>query len=229
MTTATATAAPVVTIDGPGGAGKGTVAQAVAAQLGWHFLDSGAIYRLLALSAQRAALDASQVEPLVAVARAMKIEFPATGAQAGQVLLDGEDVSEAIRSEDCGQFASELATQGLIRHALLERQRQFRQPPGLVADGRDMGTVVFADAPLKFFLTASVEERAHRRHKQLMQKGISANLADLLEELKARDARDSKRTVAPLVPAENATIVDTTDLSADAVIEKVLKAVTDCV
>lgn len=225
----TATAAPVVTIDGPGGAGKGTVAQAVAAQLGWHFLDSGAIYRLLALSAQRAALDASQVEPVVAVARAMKIEFPATGAQAGQVLLDGEDVSEAIRSEDCGQFASELATQGLIRHALLERQRQFRQPPGLVADGRDMGTVVFADAPMKFFLTASVEERARRRHKQLMQKGISANLADLLEELKARDARDSKRTVAPLVPAEDATIVDTTDLSADAVIEKVLKAVANCV
>lgn len=221
--------APVVTIDGPGGAGKGTVAQAVAAQLGWHFLDSGAIYRLLALCAQRAALDASQTDLLVELAGTMNIEFPAIGEQAGKVLLDGEDVSEAIRSERCGQFASELATQSPIRQALLDRQRQFRKAPGLVADGRDMGTVVFADAPIKFFLTASVEERARRRHKQLMQKGIDANLADLLEELKSRDARDSQRTVAPLVPAEDAITVDTTDLSAEAVIQKVLKAVTHCV
>ena len=221
--------APVVTIDGPGGAGKGTVAQAVAAQLGWHFLDSGAIYRLLALSAQRAGIDASQTHELVAMAHAMKIEFPAVGEQAGQTLLDGEEVSEAIRTERCGQFASELAAQAPVRQALLERQRQFRKAPGLVADGRDMGTVVFADAPVKFFLTASAEERARRRHNQLMQKGISANLGDLLKELEARDARDSERTVAPLVPAEDAMTVDTTDLSAEAVIKKVLKAATDCV
>ncbi|MBS3785954.1 MAG: (d)CMP kinase [Gammaproteobacteria bacterium] len=220
---------PVVTIDGPGGAGKGTVAQAVAAQLGWHFLDSGAIYRLLALSAQRAGIDASQTQQLVALAQAMNIQFPAVGKQAGQALLDGEEVSEDIRSEQCGQFASELAAQAPVRQALLDRQRQFRKAPGLVADGRDMGTVVFADAPLKFFLTASVEERARRRHNQLMQKGISATLGDLLKELKARDKRDSERTAAPLVPAEDAITVDTTDLSAEAVIEKVLKAATDCV
>lgn len=216
---------PIVTIDGPGGAGKGTVAKAIAAALGWHFLDSGAIYRLLAHRVQTTGVTLDQTEVLVELATQMDIEFPTQGQFAGCALLAGEDVTDAIRHESCGQLASELAAQPAVRAALLKRQQDFARPPGLVADGRDMGTVVFVDATVKFFLTASVEERARRRHKQLMQKGISANLADLLEEMKLRDARDRERTVAPLVPAENAITVDSTDLSVDAVIAKVLDMV----
>lgn len=216
---------PIVTIDGPGGAGKGTVAKAIAAALGWHFLDSGAIYRLLAHRVQTTGVTLDQTKVLVELANQMDIEFPTQGRFAGCALLAGEDVTDAIRRESCGQLASELAAQPAVRAALLKRQQDFARPPGLVADGRDMGTVVFADATVKFFLTASVEERARRRHKQLMQKGISANLADLLEEMKLRDARDRERTVAPLVPAENAITVDSTDLSVDAVVAKVLDLV----
>jgi len=216
---------PIVTIDGPGGAGKGTVAKAIAAALGWHFLDSGAIYRLLAHRVQTTGVTLDQTEVLVELATQMDIEFPTQGQFAGCAFLAGEDVTDAIRHESCGQLASELAAQPAVRAALLKRQQDFARPPGLVADGRDMGTVVFVDATVKFFLTASVEERARRRHKQLMQKGISANLADLLEEMKLRDARDRERTVAPLVPAENAITVDSTDLSVDAVIAKVLDMV----
>lgn len=216
---------PVVTIDGPGGAGKGTVAKAVAAALGWHFLDSGAIYRLLAHQVQTTGVTLDQTTRLVELAKKMEIEFPTQGPFAGCALLAGEDVTDAIRHESCGQLASELAALPAVRAALLQRQQDFARHPGLVADGRDMGTVVFTDAAVKFFLTASVEERARRRHKQLMQKGISANLGDLLKEMKLRDARDMKRAVAPLVPAEEAITVDSTDLGVDAVVTKVLDTV----
>lgn len=215
----------VVAIDGPGGAGKGTIARAVAERLGFHLLDSGAIYRLLALASLKQAIAADDQAALVALAVNLDIAFPTQGALAGEVLLDGEVVSAAIRTEACGQRASELAAHNQVRQALLERQRGFRQPPGLVADGRDMGTVVFADAPVKIFLTASVEERALRRHKQLMQQGVSASLHDLLQDMQARDKRDTQRAVAPLKPAEDAVTIDTTRMAIDAVIEKVMALV----
>ena len=212
----------VVAIDGPGGAGKGTIARAVAERLGFHLLDSGAIYRLLALASLKQAIAADDQAALVALAVNLDIAFPTQGALAGEVLLDGEVVSAAIRTEACGHRASELAAHNQVRQALLELQRGFRQPPGLVADGRDMGTVVFADAPVKIFLTASVEERALRRHKQLMQQGVSASLHDLLQDMQARDKRDTQRAVAPLKPAEEAVTIDTTRMAIDTVIEKVM-------
>ena len=215
----------VVTIDGPGGAGKGTIARALAERLGWHLLDSGAIYRLLALASLRADIGPGEVDRLAALAEALDIRFPTAGPEAGEVILDGTVVSAAIREEACGERASVLAAVPVVRQALLERQRAFRQPPGLVADGRDMGTVVFPDAPVKIFLTASAEERARRRHKQLMEQGVAANLADLLQELRARDERDTKRSVAPLRPAEDAVTIDTTDLSVEAVVNAVMERV----
>ncbi len=223
--------APVITIDGPGGAGKGTVARAIAQQLGWHLLDSGAIYRLLALATLQRDLAAEDTAAICQLAKALDIDFPVTGDLAGEVLLDGKVVTAAIREETTGARASELAAVPAVREALLARQKAFRQSPGLVADGRDMGTVVFADAPLKIFLTASAEERARRRHNQLMQQGVSANLPDLLQELRARDERDSNRRVAPLKPADDAIIIDSTTLSVDAVIEAIMDhrlAVLDC-
>ena len=219
--------AEVIAIDGPGGAGKGTIARAVAGRLGWHLLDSGAIYRLLALASLRAGVEPDQHERLVALASALDIRFPATGRRAGAVILDGEVVTDAIRAEACGERASVLAAEPAVREALLARQRAFRKPPGLVADGRDMGTVVFPDAPLKIFLTATAEERARRRHKQLMEQGVAANLDDLLQELIARDQRDTQRRVAPLRPAEDAVRIDTTDLAIEAAVAAVIERVED--
>ncbi len=221
------TAVPVLTIDGPGGAGKGTIARAIARRCGWHLLDSGAIYRLLALASLNNKIQPEQTQSLVELAQGLDIDFPVVGHHADEVLLDGQVVTSAIRDEACGQRASVLAAEPAVRTALLARQRSFRKPPGLVADGRDMGTVVFPDATVKIFLTASAEERAQRRHKQLMQQGVSANLADLLQELRERDERDSQRSVAPLKPAEDAMVLDSTALSIEQVLEAVMTRLQD--
>lgn len=208
---------PVITIDGPTASGKGTVTSRVAAALGWHALDSGALYRLTALSCQRRAVPVEQAGPVAEVARALDVCFTQDG-----VWLEGDDVSELIRQERIGEQASRLAAYPEVREALLERQRAFRQAPGLVADGRDMGTVVFPDAELKVFLVASAQARAERRYKQLMDKGISVKIHDLLEDLQARDARDAQRAVAPLKPAPDARVLDSSGLSIDQTVQQVL-------
>ncbi len=209
---------PVITIDGPTASGKGTIAQRVAAALGWHYLDSGALYRLVALRALETGTDPSDEAALARLAAELCPRF-----SDGRVELDGRDVSDEIRREDVGVMASRIAVHPRLREALLALQRGFRQPPGLVADGRDMGTVVFPDARLKVFLTASVEERAERRHKQLREKGFSGSIADLLQDLQARDARDSNRATAPLRPAEDARHLDSSDLSIEDVVAQVLR------
>jgi cytidylate kinase len=213
-------AVPIVTIDGPSGTGKGTIAALVAERLGWHTLDSGALYRVLGLAAGRAGLDLGDGAALARVAA----ELPLTFAD-GRVLLAGEDISDAIRSEAAGMAASRVAVHGPVRAALLDWQRAAARPPGLVADGRDMGTVVFPDASVKIFLTASAEERARRRYKQLRGKGMDANLSSLLSEIRVRDERDSERAVAPLRAALGALELDTTALGIDEVCDLVLAAV----
>lgn len=210
--------APVIAIDGPSASGKGTVAALVARRLGWHYLDSGSLYRLVALAAQRGGIASGDEAALAALAQALPASF-----EDGRVLLAGDDVTDAIRSESASVGASKVAVLPGVRAGLLARQRAYRQPPGLVAEGRDMGSVVFPDAPLKVFLTASVESRADRRYKQLMEKGMTATLDALLQDLRERDARDSSRAVAPLKQCADALLLDTTSMSIDESVERVLQ------
>jgi cytidylate kinase len=211
----------IITIDGPSGSGKGTVAGLLAERLGWRVLDSGALYRLVGLSTERAGIGFEDEAKIADIARNMNVQF-----ESGRVLMDGEDVSLAIRSETAGNNASRVAALPAVRQALLEWQRKQASDPGLVADGRDMGTVVFPDAPVKIFLDASAEERAKRRYKQLMEKGLTANLDTLTAEIRERDERDRNRAVAPLRPAEDALVIDSTDLSIKAVLNQILEQAT---
>jgi cytidylate kinase len=207
--------APVIAIDGPSASGKGTIAKLVASALGFHYLESGALYRLIALAAQRRGVTDEMV--LAQIAAGMDLSF-----RGDEVLLDKQDVNDQIRSEECSRRASEVAKLPSVRTALLARQRAFRQPPGLVADGRDMGTVVFPDAALKVFLTATPKIRAERRYKQLIEKGMNANLRALSRDLEERDARDANRPVAPLVPAPDSQVLDSSALSVEAVVERIV-------
>lgn len=213
---------PVVAIDGPSGSGKGTIARRVAAALGWHLLDSGALYRLVGLDAGRKGIPLDDEMALAELARSLDVRFASDPTGVEKIVLNGEDVTAAIRTEDAGTGASAVAAFQAVRDALLGRQRAFRRAPGLVADGRDMGTQVFADAALKVFLTASPEERAKRRYKQLSDKGIDVSLAAVSRDIADRDKRDSERSVAPLRPAEDARIVDSSAQSIEAVTETVL-------
>jgi cytidylate kinase len=208
---------PVLTIDGPSASGKGTVAERVARALGFHFLDSGALYRLTALSAMRHGVALDDEAGVATLAATLPASF-----HDGAVWLRGENVSDAIRVEAVGEGASKVAALPAVRAALLDRQRAYRQLPGLVADGRDMGTVIFPDAQAKVFLTASAEARAERRYKQLIEKGISASLSALVADMRARDARDTARAVAPLKPAPDALLLDTTDMDIEAAVQAVL-------
>lgn len=209
---------PVITIDGPTASGKGTVASRVAQQLGWHVLDSGALYRLTALACEQNMIDSDEESAVAQQAQALDVHF-----SAGRSYLNQVDVTDALRQEHIGLLASKIAAYPAVRKALLARQRAFQTGKGLVADGRDMGTVVFPDAPLKIFLVADVQSRAQRRYKQLIDKGISANLSDLLVDLQARDLRDTNRAVAPLKPAQDAYILDSSSLSIDETVNQVLQ------
>jgi cytidylate kinase len=214
----TAARVPVIAIDGPTASGKGTIAARVAAHFGFHYLDSGAIYRITALAAGRAGVDLDHESAVAQVARGLDARF-----QGEQVLLAGQDVSADIRSEATGNAASRIAVFPAVRAALLERQQAFAQPPGLVADGRDMASVVFPQAALKVFLTASAQERANRRYKQLLEKGISVKFDDLLNDLLLRDQRDSNRPVAPLKPSADSWVLDSTGLDITAVVDQIVR------
>lgn len=209
--------APVLAVDGPGGAGKGTLCREVAERLGWHLLDSGALYRLVAVAAEQSDTELEDEAGLAALARDLPARF-----EADRVFLDEQDVTTLIRSEACGERASRVAVLPAVRTALVGLQRSMRKPPGLVADGRDMGTVIFPDAELKVFLTASAQERAMRRYKQLKEKGFDVSLGGLSAEVAARDRRDAERAVAPLRPAPDARVIDSTELGIDEVVEQVL-------
>ena len=219
------TSIPVITIDGPSGSGKGTVAVRIAEELGFTLLDSGALYRSVGIAALRGEIDLRDHQQIAELARHLNIEFGVSSPDS--VWLDGEDVSLEIRTDISSELASQIGAIPAAREALYERQLAFRKAPGLVADGRDMGTVVFQDAIIKIYLTARPEERAQRRYKQLIDKGIDASLADLLRDLKERDARDSERPISPLKPAKDAVVLDTTDLHIDQVVEKVLDLVSE--
>lgn len=213
---------PVLTIDGPSGSGKGTISLLIARKLGWHMLDSGALYRLVAFGIQKHRIDLQDEAKVADYARALDVCFEqAPGAEELAIYLEGEDVTRGIRTEQAGNAASKVAAIQSVRDALLDRQRDFRQPPGLVADGRDMGTTVFPHAGLKIFLTASAEERAKRRYKQLKEKGIDVSLPALVKEIAERDARDSQRSASPLKPAEDAVLLDTSSLSIEEVVQRV--------
>lgn len=213
---------PVITIDGPGGVGKGTVSRFVADQLGWHYLDSGALYRMVGYAVSAGHGQRGTVAELGQYVRNLDIRFASGPDGADQALLDGVDLTEQIRTEEAGIAASKVAAVPEVREALTEVQQRFRQPPGLVADGRDMGTVLFPDAGLKIYLSASATERAHRRHKQLKDKGIDVSLAALLTDINNRDRRDSQRKVAPLKPAFDAVCIDTTGVPVEVVVNQVL-------
>jgi len=219
------TSIPVITIDGPSGSGKGTVAVRLAEKLGFTLLDSGALYRSVGIAALRGEIDLRDHQQVAELARHLNIEFGVSSPDS--VWLDGEDVSLEIRTDIGSELASQIGAIPAAREALYERQLAFRKAPGLVADGRDMGTVVFQDAIIKIYLTARPEERAQRRYKQLIDKGIDASLADLLRDLKERDARDSERPISPLKPAKDAVVLDTTDLHIDQVVEQVLALVSE--
>ena len=218
-----ATAPPVITIDGPSGTGKGTIAYALARHLGWHLLDSGALYRIVAVCTEALGIEPHQIDDVCRFARQMEVRF--STAFPGSISVNGQEISALVRLEESGAKASVVAAIPALRTELLGRQRAFRIPPGLVADGRDMGTVIFPDAFIKFFLTASAEVRAERRYKQLINKGVDVNLRALLLDIQARDERDSNRSVAPLVPAEDAILIDTSRMGAEAVSALVLREV----
>ncbi|MFL6548316.1 MAG: (d)CMP kinase [Povalibacter sp.] len=215
--------APVLTIDGPSGSGKGTVARQVADQLGWHLLDSGALYRLVAFAAQKGGIPLDDEAANARIAEHLDVRFGADPEGEEQIWLEGAEVSADIRTERAGDGASQVAALPRVRAALVARQRAFARAPGLVADGRDMGTVIFPEAGLKIFLTASADERAKRRYKQLKDKGLGANLAALSQEIAERDRRDANRTIAPLRPADDALVIDSTSMSIDAVVARVLE------
>ncbi|GAA0287268.1 (d)CMP kinase [Psychrosphaera haliotis] len=215
---------PVITIDGPSGAGKGTVCRLLAQRLGWEILDSGAIYRVLALASIHHQVDPSDEESLIPLAAHLDVQFQSTD-NSSQIILEGEEVTLSIRNEEVGGVASKIASLPRVREALLRRQRAFKQLPGLIADGRDMGTVVFPDAEVKVFLTASAEERADRRFKELKEKGHDVKIGDLLNDIKARDERDTNRSVAPMVAAEGAICIDSTTVSAQEVYEQLIQVI----
>ena len=218
---------PVLTIDGPSGSGKGTISRAVAQRLGWHYLDSGAIYRAVGLAAAWEGVDLSDADSVAACATRTEIRFITDGEGEPHIVVNGKDATRQLRTETAGAAASAIAAHPPVRLALMDLQKRFRESPGLVADGRDMGTVIFPDARFKVFLTASAGERAKRRYKQLKEKGVSVTLDSLLHEIAARDERDAGRAVAPLKPAEDAVIVDSTGVPITEVIERVLAVLPD--
>ena len=214
---------PVITVDGPSGSGKGTICSLLSRELGWSLLDSGALYRLVGLAARHHGVALDDEAALVVLAAHLDVQFLTAQSGDVQIILEGEEVTDAIRTEECGADASVVAALGPVREALLERQRAFATEPGLIADGRDMGTVVFPQAALKVYLTASAEERARRRYNQLINKGLGASLQAITEDIKARDERDMGRSVAPLRPAKDAISLDTTTMSIDEVLAEVLE------
>jgi len=216
---------PIITVDGPSGAGKGTLCQMLAAKLNWALLDSGALYRVTALAAKQHTVAMDNEAGLEAIAAHLDVQFMVAAEKAGvQVILEGENVTSSLRTEETGAIASQVAAVNSVRAALLERQRAFQQAPGLIADGRDMGTVVFPNAELKVYLTASAEERGQRRYRQLLESGNNANLSRIIEDIRARDDRDMNRSIAPLKPADDAIVIDSTSMSIEMVFDQVQQA-----